>query len=365
MERQDGTLTHTLPSVAESDRLSEKSFSSWSSVDRPFSSQGSASSPGSCNSVSMEMTYHREFQPVAMPSTGPSSQQQHPYYFPQQVANMAVVSESPVMLQPCRGVAGGQKMTAPVDVRYFVNADLDPALENGADYSVNGFYPSHGFNSFLPRDGPGSSMVSQNQAYFRAEQPCSYGNLAGSVPQHNVTSMYIAKQEDPLSRPLPTGVVQPQQLQWSRQPFSYPPPKLSQALSEDLASPGTRGGFSRIQNSTDPNIRNGVNYASHQIQGRGRCFSTPGTGTGFPTNNGVDVHGEMESRYGGHPEVFGIQRNGVHLSEILESVPPAIGSPQSPGLFQVENRITEGVSLTHQSPGGRKVKNLMILISFT
>lgn len=347
-----------------------------------------------------------------MPTVRPVSQQPpqqiYPYYFHQQTGAMftrppppAAVSESP-MLNP--GSIVGQKMMNPADLESVMNPDLNVVSQNGSGYPMmpkdghfeqfGALYGTRGIRPFLPQEQMGPPMTApHSQAYFRIGQPYSFSNSVGLQPQRNVMPMYITRQEDPSSRPMPMamGMMPPQQLQWSRQPLmpqgvpymSYsslndPPPKLSQPLPEEYAMAGTRAAFSQTPASMNLSIHDGVNSAGRKPAEHDQYMLPPGAGTRFPAPphfqqdpaNGTDrmswmpfphlgcreMDPALVSQFSGQPGVFGNQRNGVHLSDILDNIPTAPGSSQSSGLFQVENRVPDDRDRMPRSPDHKVVE---------
>lgn len=409
-------MVHSLLSMTDNDHSSEKSFSSWSSsVDRPFSGHGSTSSPGSCHSVSTETAYPREYNAAAMPTVRPASQQQqpppqqiYPYYFHPQGTNTmfarppppAAVSEPAMLTQ----MNPGQRMMNPADLEFVMNPDMSAVSQNGSGYPTmpkDGHFEqfgavygaARGNRGFLAQEQMGPPTVPHSQAYFRIGQPYSFGNSVGPQLQRNVVPMYIARQEDPSSRPMPVamGMMPPQPLQWSRQPLmpqgvppympysslSEPPPKLSQPLPEEYAL----ATFPQTPASMNLGIHDAVNSAGRQAGKpveHGQYLLPPGAaGARFPAPthfqqdpvNGADRMPwfphlgcrEMDpsmaaSQFGGQPGIFGIQRNGVHLSDILDNIPTTLGSSQSSGLFQVENRIPDDLDRMPRSPDQKVVE---------
>lgn len=155
--------------------------------------------------------------------------------------------------------------------------------------------------------------------------------------------------------------------------LSEPPPKLSQPLPEEYAL----ATFAQTPASMNLGIHDGVNSAGRQAGKpveHDQYLLPPGAGGArFPAPahfqqdpvNGADRmpwmpfphlgcremdHAVAASQFGGQPGIFGTQRNGVHLSGILDNIPTTLGSSQSSGLFQVENRIPNDLDRMPHSP---------------
>lgn len=351
-----GVMAHALSGVGDGERLSEKSFGSWSSMERlTNNSHGTAAgSPGSSHSVSTETSYSREFQPGSMPSIGVAASQQppqqvYPYYLTQQGTSpmfvrspsseaqmMPPIPSSTALVQQQQGGIIGQRMMSPSERENLLNNQQNGIgftgpgkdAQSGHFDQLAALY-SPGIRGFGPRE-PLAPPPPQGQAFFRIGQPYSYGTMP--PPPRNVMPMYMARQEDPSSRgmPLPMGMMP---LQWARQPvvpprmpfvpypsLNEPPPKLSQNLPCDEFPPaGVRGsqlGYSQTSPgglAQDPGVLDGMSHQSMQSANHDGYLFTPGVGAArFPT---ARSHLQSVLMNGGD-HVPGIPFSGLSYGEI-------------------------------------------------
>lgn len=395
-----GVMAHALIGVGDGERMSEKSFGSWSSMEHlTNNSHGTAAgSPGSSHSVSTETSYVREFQPGSMPSIGAAQQPPYPYYLTQQQQGtspmfvrppaseaqmMPPIPSSTALVQQTQQQGGiiGQRMMSPEQNGIgFPGPGKDP--QPGHFDQLAALY-SPGIRGFGPRE---PLAPPQGQAFFRIGQPpYSYGAMP--PPPRSMMPMYMARQEDPASRglPLPMGMMP---LQWSRQPvvsprmpfvpypsLNEPPPKLSQNLPCDE--------FSYSQTSPpDPGVLDGMSHQSMQSANPDGFLFAPGVGTArFPTArshlqsvlmNGADhvpgipfsglSYGEIEAGldhpHGTRPRFMTPQGpriymgNGVHMSDV----------PSQPlGMFHNEKRILDELEMMQRNPDMKVIRCNIIL----